>query len=98
MAQFRAIIRGQRGEVSRLGSKASGMVAHVDGWHTGATVRISHVVDEHGNGRDLVSVYRTHGSAPVSGEALVAEWFATEPIHLGAAVTVEADRSFGAAR
>lgn len=93
MAQFRAIIRGHRGEVSRLGSKQSGMVAHVDGWHTGATVRISHV-----DGRDLVSVYRTGGSNANSSERLVAQWFATEPITLGNAVTVDADRSFGANR
>lgn len=75
MAQFRAVIRGQRGEASRLGSKSSGMVAHVDGWHTGATVRISHV-----DGQDLVSVYRTAGSAGNGSETLVAQWFAASPI------------------
>lgn len=84
MAQFRAIIRGQRGEVSRLGSKQSGMVAHVDGWHTGVTVRISHC-----DGRDLVSVYRTGGSNAATPERLVAQWFAGEPIQLGAAVVAQ---------
>jgi hypothetical protein len=58
MAQFRAIIRGQRGEASRLGSKQSGMAAHVDGWTAGVTVRVSHV-----NGKDLFTVYRTAGSS-----------------------------------
>ena len=75
MAQFRAVIRGQRGEASRLGSKQSGIVAHVDGWHTGATVRISHV-----DGRDLISVYRTGGSNGNGSEYLVAQWFAAEAI------------------
>ena len=73
MAQFRAIIRGQRGEASRLGSKQSGIVAHVDGWHTGATVRIDHV-----DGRDRISIYRTGGSNANSTARLVAQWFATE--------------------
>lgn len=81
MAQYRATIEGQRGTASRLGSKQSGMVAHVDGWHTGATVRISHV-----DGRDLVSVYRTGGSNRGTSEVLVAQWFAAEKIELGPAV------------
>lgn len=75
MAHFRSIIRGNRGESSRLGSKDSGMVASVDGWHTGATVRIAHV-----DGRDLVSVYRTGGSNRGASEVLVAQWFAAEKI------------------
>ena len=75
MAQFRAIIRGQRGEASRLGSKQSGIVAHVDGWHTGATVRIDHV-----DGRDRISIYRTGGSNANSTARLVARWFAAEAI------------------
>jgi hypothetical protein len=79
MANFRALIRGQRGEASRLGSKQSGIVAHVDGWHSGVTVRVSHV-----DGRDLFSVYRTSGSTPRAGsganETLIAQWFATEAI------------------
>lgn len=58
------------------------MVAHVDGWHTGATVRISHV-----NGRDLVTVYRTGGNNAATTERIVAQWFAAEPITLGDAVT-----------
>lgn len=81
MAHFRAVIRGNRGDASRLGSKDSGMVAHVDGWHTGATVRIWHC-----DGRDLVSVYRNGGSNGNGTEKLVAQWFAAEPITLGDAV------------
>lgn len=73
MAQFRSVIRGMRGEASRLGSKQSGMSAHVDGWHTGATVRIDHI-----DGRDRVSVYRTAGSNSNGSKTLVAQWFAAE--------------------
>lgn len=73
MAQFRSVIRGQRGEASRLGSKSSGMRADVNGWHTGATVQIDHV-----DGRDRVSVYRTSGSSQGHSKTLVAQWFAAE--------------------
>lgn len=73
MAQFRSVIRGQRGETSRLGSKQSGMVAHVDGWHTGATVHIDHV-----DGRDRVIVYRTSGGGHGQSKTLVAQWFEAE--------------------
>ena len=38
MARFRATLQGNRGEVSRLGSKASGMSAHINGWNTGVTI------------------------------------------------------------
>ena len=38
MAQYRTTIKGQRGEASRLGSKNSGMTAHVNGWNIGASV------------------------------------------------------------
>lgn len=73
MAQFRSIIRGQRGEASRLGSKQSGMRADVNGWHTGATVKIDHV-----DGRDRVQVFRTSGSGQGQSTILVVEWFEAE--------------------
>lgn len=75
MAHFRGVIQGNRGDASRLGSKDSGMTAHADGWHTGATVRIQHV-----DGRDRVSVYRTGGNNRGTSEVLVAQWFAAEKI------------------
>lgn len=34
MARFRATIRGQRGQASRLGSAASGIVANINGWNS----------------------------------------------------------------
>ena len=38
MAQFRAVIQGQRGKASRLGSKSSGISAEVNGWDSGISV------------------------------------------------------------
>lgn len=67
MAQFRAIIRGQRGEASRLGSKNSGIVAHVDGWNVGVTVR--GMVDA--DGRDVFTIYATGGSNRAVSEKIV---------------------------
>ena len=39
MAHFRAVISGNRGEASRLGSKASGVRSSTDGWESGVDVR-----------------------------------------------------------
>ena len=70
MAQYRATIKGSRGEASRLGSVKSGMVATVNGWHTGVWVEIGSI-----NGRDTVTVVRTGGSGH-NGDAteVVASW------------------------
>ena len=57
MAQFRGIMQGQRGQVSRLGSKKSGLTARVDGWHSGIEIIASHV-----NGEDIFEVYESKGS------------------------------------
>ena len=57
MAQFRAIIKGQRGAASRLGSKKSGILARIDGWNNGIAVSAEHI-----NGKDVFSGYRTGGS------------------------------------
>lgn len=58
MAQFRAVIAGQRGEASRLGNKKSGIVARVNGWDSG--VRVDGVHDEETG--DRFEVYATGGS------------------------------------
>lgn len=47
MAHFRAIIQGQRGEASRLGSKKSGLTGEVAGWTAG--VRLSAHAGEEGD-------------------------------------------------
>jgi hypothetical protein len=57
MAQFRATIHGQRGEASRLGSKKTGITAHVNGWDAGISVYAAHQ-----NGRDAFEVRLTTGS------------------------------------
>jgi hypothetical protein len=38
MAQFRATIKGQRGEASRLGSKQTGINTLTNGWNLGVSV------------------------------------------------------------
>lgn len=57
MARFRAVIRGQRGEASRLGSKLSGIKVDIDGWDSGVSV-YARVQD----GSDVFSIYATGGS------------------------------------
>lgn len=57
MAQFRATIKGKRGMASRLGTKASGMVATINGWNEGITVTATHR-----DGRDIFTVWVTAGS------------------------------------
>lgn len=57
MAQFRATIEGQRGEASRLGSKASGITARINGWNGGVRVEAAHR-----DGKDYFDVYATGGS------------------------------------
>jgi hypothetical protein len=58
MAQFRALIQGQRGEASRLGSKKSGISTHTNGWGCGVTVY--GYVDN--DGEDKFRVTLTSGS------------------------------------
>ena len=69
MAQFRATIRGNRGQASRLGTKTSGIEAFVNGWDTGVAV-----VLDHSKGKDRVKVYRTGGSNHSHSSELLAEW------------------------
>lgn len=58
MANFRATIKGTRGQASRLGSKNSGIKAHVNGWDVGIDVCASVNTD----GQDEFRVYLTGGS------------------------------------
>ena len=66
MAQFRAVIQGQKGEASRLGSKKSGMCADVDGWNAGVSVRAFHL-----DGKDGFRVSMTSGSSPKGNNILL---------------------------
>jgi hypothetical protein len=58
MARFRATAHGNRGEASRLGTTASGIVVTCDGWDDG--VKVIGRVDE--TGLDVLDVYATGGS------------------------------------
>lgn len=68
MAQFMAIIRGQRGEATRLGSKKSGIAASINGWHNGIKVDGKH--DEK-TGEDVFVVSITGGSRGAIPETVV---------------------------
>lgn len=57
MAHFRATIKGQRGEASRLGSAKSGIMAEINGWDRGIKVYA-----EHKDGKDHFTVISTGGS------------------------------------
>jgi len=69
MAHFYASMQGSRGEATRVGTKSSGLTAHVRGWDIGARVELSHE-----DGRDVVRVYRTGGSNNGGRSELVAEF------------------------
>ena len=59
MAHFRGTVQGVRGMASRLGNKNSGMVAHINGWDIGVSVRLAHNPT---TGLDEVAVYLNSGS------------------------------------
>ena len=66
MAHFRAVIQGSRGDVSRLGTKASGVVAEACGWEIGGRVTVTHK-----DGFDIVRLYVTAGSNRSGSDTLV---------------------------
>lgn len=53
MAHFRAVIQGNRGVASRLGTKASGIFARVQSWGYDVVVDVQHV-----NGEDWALITR----------------------------------------
>lgn len=58
MSHFYGQMKGNRSEVTRQGTKDSGMVAHLRGWGIGARVELIVNAD----GLDEVRVYSTAGS------------------------------------
>lgn len=46
MAHFRAVIRGNRGEASRLGTKSSGLTAKLQTWGYDLRLDVSHCSEE----------------------------------------------------
>jgi len=76
MAQFRATIEGARGDVSRLGTKKSGLTVRVNGWNVGVSVRIWH---NEKTGLDNILIDGTGGSNDsqhynLSFPILLVEW------------------------
>ena len=70
MAHFYAEIQGSRGEATRLGTKSSGITAHVRGWDTGVRVTICYDPE---TDTDVIEVHRTGGSnSPSNVEELKA--------------------------
>jgi hypothetical protein len=66
MARFRATIKGNRGEASRLGSAKSGITAKVNGWDAGIRVHGDSMGDS-----DRFLVFQTGGSNKRSTERLL---------------------------
>ena len=72
MAHFIGEVQGNRGSVSRTGSKKSGIDAHIKGWNIGARVQLTH---NNETGQDTLTVYKTEGSnSNGSGGNLIAEY------------------------
>lgn len=69
MAQYRATIRGQRGEASRLGFKTSGLYVTANGWNGGVSVTVHHK-----DGKDHFKVVRTGGSNQSEPYRVLAEF------------------------
>lgn len=69
MSQFYAEIQGNRRSATRMGTKASGLVAHIRGWNVGVKVYCSVNAD----GKDVVEVYKTGGSRNASNKELLAQ-------------------------
>ena len=71
MAQYYGSVQGARGSVSRLGHKSSGIHGNICGWNIGAKVSICHI-----DGKDVVTVYKTHGSNGGGQDELLAKFSA----------------------
>ncbi len=68
MAQFYAEIQGNRGMATRMGTKESGMFAHIRGWDVGVKVFLDWDEEEQ---RDIVTVYQTGGSNQPGTKAIL---------------------------
>lgn len=65
MAQFYGRIEA----ATRLGSKASGLVAEARGWNIGGEVLIAHI-----DGKEVVRFFKTSGSNGHGSSELIAEF------------------------
>ena len=64
MAQYYANIQGNRGEATRMGTKSSGMIGHIRGWHIGCRVYVGWNEEKE---CDEVTISLTSGSAGHKG-------------------------------
>ena len=67
MAHFRGIVKGGRGEASRLGHKTTGLTTTCNSWNLGIKVEAGHV-----NGQDVFRIYLTDGSRRAKLPQLIA--------------------------
>jgi hypothetical protein len=74
MSQFYADIQGNRGRVTRQGTKVSGLTGHIRGWTIGARIAMKHV-----DGIDICEVYRTTGSHGKGPDTLLARYTVNKP-------------------
>ena len=72
MAQFIGIVQGQSQEVTRLGSKASGLRVVANGWNSGVKVNARTEKDDYGNLVDVFVIEATGGSNGASPGQLIA--------------------------
>jgi hypothetical protein len=71
MAQFRGTIKGNRGQASRLGTKATGLSVTANGWNIGVDANLYHNME---NGKDELEVFLTGGSNHHGGKPLIIRW------------------------
>ena len=72
MAQFKGTLSGNRGQVSRLGSKKSGMIAIVNSWNQGVKIIADHI-----DGEDVFTVFLTGGSNGIGFKGFI--WDSKHP-------------------
>ena len=58
MARFMGVLQGNKGGVSRLGNKKSGLTVTANGWNIG--IKVHCFVNE--QGKDEFQIYKTGGS------------------------------------
>lgn len=68
MAQFYAEIQGSRGLASRMGSKKSGIWAHIRGWNNGVSINGIH---DHEEDEDIFEISVTSGSGYGSSDKYI---------------------------
>ena len=73
MAQFKAEIQGNRGSVSRLGHKTTGIKSHTCGWDSGIKVE-GHYDEDLG---DIFMIYQTSGSGLKRPDVLIGKLVGT---------------------